>query len=468
MANRRDRSYYDLALNTNTHQRIQTALQTGNLISSLASLHQTRKARLEAQEHHDDAMRGLDTLAQVVQKNSQQAIAAANRNADLASRQRYSQWVGTTVEGERLHNVYIPLATKQITAVDVTLRMWREEILRRVAEAVGGLSSQDYGLITRTSTPIVANYIPKPAPPAPQQITSIRGFRSLLIVIAALLIGGFLGSLLGYSSAQSTTLTDQGYTFADSEELAEIAQRDPETAARMSEAIEIVLGEPIGTVLFGSDFVAGFPRESVISSMFVKTARDNMYSYRDNVGIQASVASNNILVTRITAGGMIGSFGLPVLTVGVLYLRRRKRKKNLDIDNQLQIEQWQHDCDDNHRSNTRIHKQYLADTERARDEVVAQLESELGFNVDSSEVMDTLFVQQSDVLAHRDRIDSFIRTAYLENPLQSTWVPLMAAPRVSANWADTPLEDFARKLDNTLLNATAWENPPASPQAAMK
>lgn len=464
MANHRDRSYYDLALNTNTHQRIQTALQTGNLISSLASLHQTRKARLEAQEHHDDAMRGLDTLAQVVEKNSQQAIAAANRNADLASRQRYSQWVGTTVDGERLHNVYIPLATKQITAVDVTLRMWREEILRRVAEAVGELSPRDYGLLTRTSTPIVANYIPKPAPPAPQQITPIRAVRSLLIVIAALLIGGFTGSLLGYSSAQSTTLADQGYVFADSQQIAEIAQRDPEAAARVSEAIEIVLGEPPVTVLFGSDSVAGFPRGDFTSAMFVKSRQSNLRNFdRADGAIQASAASLNTLVTRITAGGMIGSSGLSVLAVGALYLRRRKRKKNLAIDNQLQIEQWQHDCDDNHRSNKRIHEQYLVDTERARDEVVAQLESELGFNVDSSEVMDTLFVQQSDVLAHRDRIDSFIRTAYLENPLQSSWVPLMAAPRVSANWADTPLEDFARKLGDTLLNATTWGNPPASP-----
>lgn len=466
MANYRKRSEYDLALNTNTHTRIQTALQTGNLITAVMHLSQTKKARTEAQQHHQGTMRGLSALAQVVEDSADRTIAAADRNADLAAKQRYSQWVGSTDEGARLHNWYIPLATKQIAAIDIALDKWREGVLFQVAEAVSRLSPEDQGLVNRTSTPFVAQLDPLPEQPAQAQMKSIRVFRALLIVVATSLICGVIGALIALSNLSSTSLADEGYSAAP-QQLEQVAQDYPQAVDEVRDGIGRVLNDPILSLWSDNEPVAGVPWPQFADSVQLTTPNLRPSAYSQGQTVLMGTALGEI-VGKAVIWPVAGTLGGGPLALLVLAGLRGRRRRHLVKTNQEQLQQWQDACRFIHDKNSKAVDQAHIDTDRARREAIAGLEAELGFAVEGSDAMGNLFASQAQLVAHQERMRQFISTAYQVNPLPSSWVPLLAAPVVSPRWDGTAMEATARNIRQAITELDIWVDKPAPPQSSVE
>lgn len=200
MANYRDRSYYDLAQNTNTHTRLQTGLAAGSLLASSIVALQTGRARKEAQSH-------AERLEASVAQSSAALSAQMEQQADEAARREYSMWVSSTRNGEIFHTVYSPLARKQIAAVAHIDGVWRNAVQDSVSQAVAELGADDQAGLSRNGvfTPEPnERYLPDPPEPKlPKELGTyllvIQGFLLSMVLAVPLFFLVTLLSMIGQS-----------------------------------------------------------------------------------------------------------------------------------------------------------------------------------------------------------------------------------------------------------------------------
>lgn len=442
MANDRPKSMYDLTLNTNTHTRIQTALQTGNLIAQAGIFYRVGKTNKTLDETREEIRRGntaitskIDEAVESINATTQRLIDDTNRNADDAARQRYSLWVSTSQEGETFHRVYKPRAESQIETIAAATDFWLTRVSQAFRDIVDSLDPNERAYVlgrrrTITDPPPVEQY-PAFTPP------KFRVKKAIVSCILPLIITClFMMMLLFFESMSSTKLgtfqyrpgfqmTSWHYPSIDpstvDKEMREYLARTSVSEARKSDnpmnTREIV---PAGT-------------ESSLAGVTPKEV--------------ASGQTKELLLLSAIGGVLSGPLTFLVFVLAPhLYFWRRRQVKHSQIEYQETAELYELDQQQRHASWKSAENHRVA-------ALTENIKNQLG--LDEDHFADPQFAWSlngsvEDALELR----SFLDTAYRSNPLREDWLSLLPRP-VVRDWENPTLHQAALEI-NTGLSTEKW------------